>query len=234
MKKKLLEKDGFYLALFACICLIAVGGVWFVKSNVDELASNSEIVNNKDNSKSDDELHLIENKNDAPVPTSTESKENLEKAKEKEKQKEIEKSKETTKSKQTTKLNFLGDKVLREYSDKEPSYSKTLNVWEVHGGLDVSCKNEQEIKSLLNGKVVDIFKDDEHGMSVKVSSKNDITVVYSNLSENIKVKKEQEVKEGEALGIVGNTSMAESADGTHVHIEATKGKNSIDPMSLIK
>ena len=60
MKKKLLEKDGFYLALFACICLLAVGGVWFTKSNVDELASNNGFVNNTDkNSKNDDELHLI-------------------------------------------------------------------------------------------------------------------------------------------------------------------------------
>ena len=40
MKKKLLEKDGFYLALFVGICLVAIGGVWFTKNNVDELTSN--------------------------------------------------------------------------------------------------------------------------------------------------------------------------------------------------
>ena len=37
MKKKLLEKDGFYLALFVCICLVAIGGVWFTKNNVDKV-----------------------------------------------------------------------------------------------------------------------------------------------------------------------------------------------------
>ncbi|MGO0807306.1 hypothetical protein ACTPEF_25910, partial [Clostridioides difficile] len=38
------------------------------------------------------------------------------------------KSKEENKS-STTKLNYIGDKVIRGYSEKEPSYSKTLDVW---------------------------------------------------------------------------------------------------------
>ena len=222
MKKKLLEKDGFYLALFACICLLAVGGVWFTKSNVDELASNNGFVNNTDkNSKNDDELHLIEKDNNDAVPTTTESGQNLQEAKEKQKE-------------SNSKLNFLGKKVTREYSEQEPSYSKTLNLWEIHKGLDVSANENQQIKSLLAGKIVSVFKDDKHGMSVKVKSENDIAVVYSNLNEKIEVKKDQTIKEGESLGIVGDTSAVESEEGTHVHIEAFKGKESIDPMSLIK
>ena len=133
-----------------------------------------------------------------------------------------------------SKLSFLGKKVTREYSEQEPSYSKTLNLWEIHKGLDVSANENQQIKSLLAGKIVSVFKDDKHGMSVKVKSENDIAVVYSNLNEKIEVKKDQKIKEGESLGIVGDTSAVESEEGTHVHIEAFKGKESIDPMSLIK
>ena len=57
MKKKLLEKDGFYLALFVCICLVAIGGVWFTKNNVEELTSNDLFVNktNENVKKEDDE-----------------------------------------------------------------------------------------------------------------------------------------------------------------------------------
>ena len=36
----------FTWGLFACICLLAIGGVWFTKNNGDELASNNEFVNN--------------------------------------------------------------------------------------------------------------------------------------------------------------------------------------------
>ncbi|MDB8806263.1 M23 family metallopeptidase [Romboutsia sp. 1001216sp1] len=218
--KKLLEKDGFYLALFVCISLLAVGGVWFVKNDVNDLASNNEIVNDKENSKKEDEVHLIENENKDAVPTSTESKENLETAKNKE-------------VKKTSKLEFVGEKVIREYSAKEPSYSETLNLWEVHKGLDVSCKEGQSIKSLLSGKVTNIFKDDANGMSVEVESEGK-TVIYSNLSEDIKVKDGQAVKEGDVIALAGNTSVVESAEGPHIHIEAFKGKESIDPMSLIK
>lgn len=225
MKKKLLEKDGFYLALFVCICLVAIGGVWFTKNNVDELTSNDLFVNKtNDNSKiEEDEVHLIEKETEKEdsIPTSTESKENLQKAKEKQENK-------------SSKLSFLGNEVVREYSEKEPSYSKTLDLWEIHKGLDISAEKGYEIKSLLNGKVVNVFKDDKHGMSVRVQSDNNVVVVYSNLDEKISVEKGQEVKEGQILGTVGNTTSVESEDGTHVHIEAFKGEESIDPMTFIK
>lgn len=225
MKKKLLEKDGFYLALFVCICLVAIGGVWFTKNNVDELTSNDLFVNKtNDNSKiEEDEVHLIEKETEKEdsIPTSTESNENLQRAKEKQENK-------------SSKLSFLGNEVVREYSEKEPSYSKTLDLWEIHKGLDISAEKGYEIKSLLNGKVVNVFKDDKHGMSVRVQSDNNVVVVYSNLDEKISVEKGQEVTEGQILGTVGNTTSVESEDGTHVHIEAFKGEESIDPMTFIK
>lgn len=223
MKKKLLEKDGFYLALFICVCLVAVGGVWFTKNNVDNLASNT--VNKND----EDELRVIEKEKDDAIPTTTDSDQNLEKAKEKAESKN-----------QNSKINFIGNKVVREYSEKVPSYSKTLDVWEIHKGIDVSANKGQEVKSLLSGTVLEVFKDDKYGMSVKVKCDNDTTVIYSNLDENILVKKDDKVKEGQVLGSVGNTTSeknttnVESQDGIHVHLEAYKGKQSIDPMSLIK
>ncbi|MGL6105549.1 peptidoglycan DD-metalloendopeptidase family protein [Romboutsia sp.] len=219
MKKKLLEKDSFYLALFVCVCFVAVGGVWFTKNNVDELASNNGFVTDA-NKNNEDELHLIKkDKNDA-LPTATDSKENLKQAKEKQKDE--------------SKLDFLGNQVIREYSEKQPSYSKTLDVWEIHKGLDVSSNKGQEVKSLLSGTVADVFKDDQYGMSVKVKSENGITVVYSNLDSKIKVKKEQAIKQGECLGTVGDTTTVESEDGNHVHVQAYKNDKSIDPMTLIK
>lgn len=102
MKKiKLLEKDGFYLALFVCVCLVAIGGIWFTKNSVDELASkNGFLEDGKEVSKGneEDEIHLIEKEDDS-VPTSTQSKENLEMAKEKE---------------SNNKLEYLGEKVIRD------------------------------------------------------------------------------------------------------------------------
>ncbi|RDY22823.1 M23 family peptidase [Romboutsia maritimum] len=220
MKKKILEKDGFYLSLFVCVCLIAVGGVWFTNSKVDKLASNKEIVNNKDKS-SEDEIHLIEKNKEGAIPTATDSDHNLSKAKAKNEQ-------------ETSKLSFIGNKVIRGYSEKEPSYSKTLDVWEIHKGIDVSTNKGQDIKSLLKGTVVDVFKDDKYGMSVKLKCENNIILVYSNLNKDVKVEKNQKIEEGQCIGLAGNTSTNESEEGQHIHLEAFKGEKSIDPMSLIK
>jgi len=220
MKKKLLENDSFYLALFVCVCLVAIGGVWFTKNNVDNLASNNGFTNDASKNNENDELHLIQKDNDDAIPTSTDSNQNLEQAKEKQKTE--------------SKLSYLGTEVVREYSEKEPSYSKTLNLWEIHKGIDVSANKGQEIKSLLDGTVVDIYKDDEYGMSVKIKSENDTVVVYSNLDSKTKVKKDQQVKQGDVIGIVGQTSEVEISDGTHVHVQAYKGEESINPMDLMK
>ncbi len=214
MKKKLLENDIFYLSLFVCVCLVAIGGVWLTNNNVNKLASNDKIV--EDN----EEIHLIDNdKEEDAIATTTDSDQNLSNAKE-------------NQEKIDNKLSFLGKEVIREYSETEPSYSKTLNVWEIHKGIDVSVVNNQEIKSLMDGTVVDVYEDDEYGMSVKVKSDN-VTVVYSNLGEDIKVEKNQDIKEGECIGLAGNTTRVECKDEEHIHVEAYEGENSIDPMSLV-
>ena len=222
MKKiKLLEKDGFYLALFVCVCLVAIGGIWFTKNSVDELASkNGFLEDGKEVSKvnEEDEIHLIEKEDDS-VPTSTQSKENLEMAKEKE---------------ANNKLEYLGEKVIRDYSETEPSYSNTLDVWEIHKGLDISAKKGSKIKTIIDGKVTDIYKDDNHGVSVEIEGKDKLIVIYSNLEEKVSVKKGQEVKEGDIIGKVGNSTTVESLDGPHVHLTATKNGKAINPMTLIK
>lgn len=217
MKKKLLEKDGFYLALFVCICLVAIGGVWFTKNNVEELTSKDLFVNETSGNE-EDEIHLIEKEDDS-VPTSTQSKENLEMAKEKE---------------SNNKLEYLGEKVIRDYSETEPSYSNTLDVWEIHKGLDISAKKGSKIKTIIAGKVTDVYKDDNHGVSVEIEGKDKLIVIYSNLEEKVSVKKGQEVKEGDIIGKVGNSTTVESLDGPHVHLTATKNGKAINPMTLIK
>lgn len=221
MKKiKLLEKDGFYLALFACVCLVAIGGIWFTKNSVDNLAAKNGFLEDSKEVATDneeDEINLIE-KEDEAVPTSTQSKENLEMAKEK----------------ASNKLEYLGEKVIRSYSETEPSYSTTLDVWEIHKGLDISAKKGSKIKTIIAGKVTDVYTDDNHGISVKVEGKDKIEVIYSNLDDKVSVKKGQEVKEGDVIGKVGNTTTVESLDSPHVHLTATKNGKSIDPMSLIK
>ena len=212
MKKKLLEKDVFYLSLFICICIIAIGGIWFTNKNVDNLLSSNTPTNNRD------EIHLTEDKKNDVVPTTTDSDQNLEKAKETE----------------HNKISYLGNQIIRSYSEKEPSYSETLEVWEIHKGIDVESNENQEVKSLTSGTVLEVYDDDEYGISIKIQSNKENVFVYSSLSKNVKVNKGDKIEEGQCIGYAGNTSNVECLSGVHVHLEAYKNNIAINPMSLLE
>ena len=47
MKKKLLEKDIFYLSLFICVCLVAFGGILFTNKNLNKLVASKDTINNR-------------------------------------------------------------------------------------------------------------------------------------------------------------------------------------------
>ena len=85
----------------------------------------------------------------------------------------------------------------------------------------------------MTGVVSDVYRDDEYGMSVKVQHDNDVVVIYSNLSEDLKVNKDDKIQEGQCIGLAGNTTTVESKEEQHIHVEAFKGEDYIDPMSLI-
>ena len=212
MKKKLLEKDAFYLSLFICICIIAIGGIWFTNKNVDNLLSKNTLANNED------EIHLTEDEKNDVLPTTTDSDQNLAKAKEAE----------------HNKISYLGNQIIRSYSEKEPSYSETLEVWEIHKAVDIEANENQEVKSLINGTVLDVYDDDQYGMSVKIQSDKDTVFIYSSLSKNIIVNKGDKIEEGQCIGYAGNTSDVECLSGVHVHLEAYKNNKAINPMSLLE
>lgn len=213
MKKKLLEKDVFYLSLFICVCILAVGGIIFTNKSVEKLVS-------KNTTASEDEIHLIDKEKNDVTPTTTDSEQNLAKAKETE----------------NNKMSYLGNQVIREYSEKEPSYSETLEVWEIHKAIDVEANENQEIKSLTKGTVLDVYDDDQYGMSVKIQSEKDkdTILIYSSLSKNTLVNKGDKIQEGQCIGYAGNTSDVECLSGVHTHLEAYKNKIAINPMSLLE
>ncbi|MEG2597022.1 MAG: M23 family metallopeptidase, partial [Oscillospiraceae bacterium] len=59
------------------------------------------------------------------------------------------------------------------------------------------------------------------------------TVFYCGLADTVKVKKGQEVKLGDVLGEVGNTSVVETAEDFHLHLSMKKDNKWIDPMTVM-
>ncbi|KXZ39042.1 Murein DD-endopeptidase MepM and murein hydrolase activator NlpD, contain LysM domain [Alkalithermobacter thermoalcaliphilus JW-YL-7 = DSM 7308] len=235
--KKILEKDSFYLVLFLCVCLVAFTAVWATKNSVDNLMTNSGFKNleysellddEKDLADSEGEIHLIKDDEDA-VTASTNPNENLQKAKEK-----LEKEAAQNKNSQPLAVMPVEGKIIREFSDSTLSYSPTLEQWELHKAVDIKVSENTPVRAMKDGEVVQITRNSKHGVTVKIKHSEQLYTLYGNLSTEVLVEEGDFVKAGDVIGSVGNTSIVESKEGPHLHLEAIKDGKYINPLSLIK
>ena len=131
-------------------------------------------------------------------------------------------------------LNFLSpvDKaVTQKFSGKNMIYSKTMKDWRTHNGTDFGAKKGDTVKAVADGKVKDVIKHDLYGNTLIIMH-GDIETYYCGLNE-INVKKNDEVKQSQKIGTVGNIPF-ESEDAVHLHLEMKKNDKYIDPLSIIK
>lgn len=141
--------------------------------------------------------------------------------------------------KETADLNLITlpvtGKIITEFSKDTLIYSKTLNQWCVHKGIDIAADLGTPVKAALSGTVVEIKKDDPIlGVVVVIDHGNGIKTLYGNLMSDKLVQKGKKVKKGEIIGGVGNTAPYESEDPPHLHFEIIKNNENIDPQQFFK
>jgi murein DD-endopeptidase MepM/ murein hydrolase activator NlpD len=126
----------------------------------------------------------------------------------------------------------LAGEILNPFSNGELVKSKTLNEWRTHDGIDIKASIGTPVKSIYDGTVKDIREDKKWGVTIEVEYP-DCTAIYMNLSDNVSVKKGQEVKLGDVIGEVGNTAIIESAEEPHLHLAIRKDGGWVDPMNIL-
>ena len=84
-----------------------------------------------------------------------------------------------------------------------------------HNGIDIAVPEGTEVKSSIYGTVTETGYDAEKGYFVIIERDN-IQTVYTNLTNNIHVKKGDNILRGEKIGEVGNTG---KSTGAHLHFE---------------
>ena len=113
-------------------------------------------------------------------------------------------------------------------------YSKTLDQWTTHSGVDIACEQGTKVKAVMAGTVEEVREDDALGFMVTVSHPGDKKSVYANLSGTIPVKAGDKVNAGDTLGTVGSSSMLECGDESHLHFGFfVKGK-AVDPAGYVR
>ncbi|MBQ3021733.1 MAG: M23 family metallopeptidase [Clostridia bacterium] len=156
-------------------------------------------------------------------------KEETEKKPEKEKLEEVEIEEEMPPEKM---LFPCGQDVLKGYS-QTAVYSKTMDDWRAHTGIDYKAKEGDGVVSAWDGTVLKVYKDSYWGYCVEILHPGKIVSVYRNLDKNISVKEGEEVKKGQAIAFVGSSAVIERREEPHLHFELWVDGITINPESYI-
>ena len=150
-------------------------------------------------------------------------------------------------------LKSKEDSMLREYVEREDSYSLSenpenstkqiyffaplkgtitneFNPGKEHYGIDVVAPKDEAIKATLDGTVVFAEWTVETGYVIQLQHSNNLVSNYKHNSVLLK-KLGEEVKVGEAIAIVGNSG--ELSSGPHLHFELWKDGQALNPADFI-
>ncbi len=116
-----------------------------------------------------------------------------------------------------------------------PVYSKTMDDWRVHRGIDISASVGDKVMAAADGVIEAVTDDPLYGKTVVISHNGKAKSIYSNLAaelaEGIEVGKP--VKCGDIIGCIGETATLELAEEPHLHFEMMVNDQLVDPMDFI-
>lgn len=123
--------------------------------------------------------------------------------------------------------------VIKEFSDGAPVFSKTMNDWRAHTGVDIAAEEGEQVRAVAYGTVSAVDTDTLYGTSVTLDHGNGLLITYSGLDrETLAVKKGATVEAGDGLGYILSVP-CESADGTHLHLEAIYDGKKANPLEIM-
>jgi len=127
----------------------------------------------------------------------------------------------------------LKGEVVSAFSVDRLTYDETLADWRTHAGEDIAAAQGTAVLAACAGTVLSVEDDAMMGTTVVLSHSDGYQTSYANLQSKPAVKKGDSVSAGQILGAVGETSIAESAEGPHLHFAVTKNGDAVDPQAFL-
>ena len=119
------------------------------------------------------------------------------------------------------------------FSATQLQYNKTLADWRMHDGVDIAAEEGTHVLAASSGIVESVGKDDMMGVRVILSHADGYETCYANLGEEVFVNEGEYVSAGQAVGTVGTSSLAEAAEGAHLHFGVRCGGVAVDPQEYL-
>lgn len=123
--------------------------------------------------------------------------------------------------------------IIMEFAKDKLTYSKTLDEWTTHNGIDIKASAGAAVVAAMDGVVSKVYKDDRLGNTVVIKS-GKFETRYSNLEDGISVKQGDKVTKGQEIGKIGSSAKFEIAEEPHVHFELLKDGVYLDPSLYFK
>ena len=122
-----------------------------------------------------------------------------------------------------------------DYQGTKESQEKSIichdNTYIQNSGIDFVYDNQFEVIAVLDGTVTNVKEDELLGKIVEVSHNNEYVSIYQSLSD-IKVKKGDNVSQGQVLGVSGTNTLDKKL-GNHLHFEFYAGGQIVNPMNYL-
>lgn len=128
----------------------------------------------------------------------------------------------------------LDGEIMKVYSIDKVIYSKTLELWKTHDGIDIKADLGSVVKSIEKGTIEKVYNDSFYGNTIVIDHGQGYKSSYSNLSDDILVKPKQSIKKGTKLGYIGDSAIGEIKDDPHLHFMLFLNNENIDPTSIFK
>lgn len=248
---KLIEKDGFYIILFICVCVVAVTAVLTSKKNLDKI--------NEDKLSKVEDFVIVDEEKEEPsleiarmeeelIVEEEETEEieevELEEAEEAELNEEVEEEVtvepvpeeiETTANSNNveTMIAPVDGKVGGKFTTDNLVYSSTLDEWTSHKGIDIFAKEGTEVKAALSGKITEVYEDDLWGIVILIDHGEGLMTKYANLSTSEMIEEGVRVNKGDVISKVGKSAPIEMMMESHIHFEVIKDGICVDPKNYI-
>lgn len=210
--KDLMSRDGFYIALFLCLCVIVTVGTFSYK----KFTAQNEIYNTQETEEEEqdngEEVNDVAN-NQIPNAERVENTVTPEEGKDKkEDKKESEKSKVVSTSNTVNFVLPLNGPESRNYTYPKP-VQVGENTFRNIKGINLQAQIGTEVKAAADG-VVNLVENSgvEEGIVVEIKHANGLKTRYGNLNENVSVKQGEKVTANQVIGTVGDTAKVFSSD----------------------
>lgn len=243
--KRFIKKDGFYVVLFVCLCLVATVGVVVANkganNTVEENIAENTIENTEDNSTTTgntfDDAELVEGKTDIANDSEEIASNEANGEETKPEANNVDKSVATSSQSQSFTSPIKGGVITRLYN-LEPRLNESGQSASVYKGIDIEAAEGTEVLAIGDGKVVEAGKgNSKEGCFVKIEHQNGIVGFYGNLDPEIKVKEGDNVKKGDSIGKIGKTiqnSPSDRVSENYLMFHMENSKEPVDPQKYLK